>query len=92
MYGDSQSNMELPDRNTFVYTSKNPGTILGGLSVTPGITNANFQSMLEIVCVFSDSFELHDENGQLIKKDENQLQPGNYYIATKGRSLLYWEH
>lgn len=92
MYGGSQSNMVLPDRNTFVYAAENPGTVLGGLSVTPGITNANFQSMLEIVCVFSDSFELYNQNGQLIEKDENQLQPDNYYIVTNGRYLLFFHH
>ena len=84
--------MVLPDRNTFVYAAENPGTVLGGLWATPGVTNANFHSMLEIICVLSDTFELHDQNGQLVEQDENQLQPGNYYIATNGRSLMYFHH
>ncbi|PUU72806.1 hypothetical protein B9Z19DRAFT_1008012 [Tuber borchii] len=69
-------------RNTFIYASDNPDTVLGGLWVTPGITNANFYYMVKLFCVFSDTFELRDHNGQLIEEDENQLQEGNYYIAT----------
>ncbi|RPA89778.1 hypothetical protein L873DRAFT_1720507 [Choiromyces venosus 120613-1] len=75
-------------RNTFIYASDNPGIVLGGLWVTPGITNANFHSMLEIFCLFSDTFELRDHNEQLIERDENQLQPGNYYIATDSSITL----
>ncbi|KAG0124741.1 hypothetical protein HOY82DRAFT_633685 [Tuber indicum] len=59
--------MSLPDRsamrNTFVYASDNRDTLLGGLCATPGITPSNFHSMLEIICVFSDTFELRDNNG-----------------------------
>ncbi|RPA89310.1 hypothetical protein L873DRAFT_1722478 [Choiromyces venosus 120613-1] len=75
-------------RNTFIYASDNPGIVLGGLWVTPGITNANFHSMPQIFCLFSDTFELRDHNGQLVERDEAQLQPGNYYIATKGTITL----
>ncbi|RPA95771.1 hypothetical protein L873DRAFT_1697010 [Choiromyces venosus 120613-1] len=75
-------------RNTFIYDSKNRNTVLGGLWATPGITNANLYSMLEIVCLFSKTFELHDEDGQLVETDEAQLQPGNYYIVTTGTITL----
>ncbi|RPB04293.1 hypothetical protein L873DRAFT_1833304 [Choiromyces venosus 120613-1] len=75
-------------RNTFIYDSNNRDTVLGGLWATPGITNTNLYSMLEIFCLFSNTFELHDEDGQLVEKDEAQLQPGNYYIVTKGTITL----
>ncbi|RPA88907.1 hypothetical protein L873DRAFT_1724108 [Choiromyces venosus 120613-1] len=75
-------------RNTFIYDPNNRHTVLGGLWATPGITNANLYSMLEIFCLFSNTFELHDEAGQLVEKDVAQLQPGNYYIVTKGTITL----
>jgi len=75
-------------RNTFIYTSNDRDTVLGGLWATPGITNRNLYAMLEIFCLFRDTFELHDKDGQLVEKDEAQLQPGNYYIVTQGTIIL----
>ncbi|RPA88923.1 hypothetical protein L873DRAFT_1724027 [Choiromyces venosus 120613-1] len=75
-------------RNTFIYDSNNRDTVLGGLWATPGITNTNLYSMLEIFCLFSNTFEQHDEDGQLVEKDEAQLLAGNYYIVTKGTIIL----
>ena len=75
-------------RDTFFYASNDRDTQLGGLYTSPGITNHNFHSMVEIVCQFSDTFELHDDNGQFVARDDEQLRPGNYYIVTNGGSLL----
>ncbi|KAG0643605.1 HNH endonuclease-domain-containing protein [Tuber brumale] len=75
-------------RNTFLYDSNNRDTVLGGLWATPGITNANLYSMLEIFCLFSNTFELYDEDGQSVGKDEAQLLAGNYYIVTEGTIIL----
>ncbi|KAG0633826.1 hypothetical protein HOY80DRAFT_989743 [Tuber brumale] len=75
-------------RNTFIYASNDRDTVLGGLWATPGITNRNLYAMLEIFCLFRDTFELHDKDGQLVEKDEAQLQPGNYYIVTQGTIIL----
>ncbi|KAG0135875.1 hypothetical protein HOY82DRAFT_479715, partial [Tuber indicum] len=61
---------------------------LGGLYASHGITNDNFYSMVEIICPFSDTFDLHNDNGQLIERDDEQLQPGNYYIATNDSITL----
>ncbi|KAG0133747.1 hypothetical protein HOY82DRAFT_584337 [Tuber indicum] len=89
---DNQPNMQLVDRsamrNTFIYAADNRDALLGGLWATPGITHSNFHSMLEIICVFSDTFELRDDNGQFVERDEEQLQPGSYYIATNGSITL----
>ncbi|KAG0127173.1 hypothetical protein HOY82DRAFT_82038 [Tuber indicum] len=71
-------------RNAFIYASNNRGTILGGLWVAEGITNANLYSMLEIFCFFSDTFNLQNESEQLVERDMQPLQPGNYYIVTNG--------
>jgi len=75
-------------RDTFFYTSDDRDTQLGGLYTSPSITNDNFHSIVEIVCQFSDTFELRDDNGQLVERDDEQLLPRNYYIVTNGRSLL----
>ncbi|KAG0123258.1 hypothetical protein HOY82DRAFT_674012 [Tuber indicum] len=75
-------------RNTFLYTSDDRDTQLGGVYASPGITNDNFHSMVEIICLFSDTFELCDDNGQLVGRDDKQLQPGDYYIATNGSITL----
>jgi len=89
---DNQPYALQPDRSsirdTFFYASDDRDTQLGGLYTSPGITNDNFHSMVEIVCQFSDTFELRDDNGQLVERDDEQLLPGNYYIVTNGRSLL----
>ncbi|KAG0135407.1 hypothetical protein HOY82DRAFT_600875 [Tuber indicum] len=76
-------------RNTFVSSSNDPDTKLGGIYASPGITNHNFHSMVEMICLFEENFVLRDESGDLVERDDYQLQPGNYYIATTGRSLPY---
>ncbi|KAG0123251.1 hypothetical protein HOY82DRAFT_575160 [Tuber indicum] len=71
-------------RDTHIYSFDNRETILGGLWVSEGITNANLYSMLEIFCFCTDTFVLHDELEQLLARDSEQLRPGNYYIVTNG--------
>ncbi|KAG0634689.1 hypothetical protein HOY80DRAFT_911835 [Tuber brumale] len=71
-------------RDTFIYSSRDRTTVIGGLWTAKGITNANLYSMVEIVCIFSETFVLHDDNEQLIESDGQQLQPGKYYIVTHG--------
>lgn len=72
-------------RNLFIYTSHNRGTVLGGLWVAEGITNTNLYSMVEILCDFTEAFDLQDDSQRLIQRDKQLLKPGNYYIATTGR-------
>ncbi|KAG0126285.1 hypothetical protein HOY82DRAFT_587332 [Tuber indicum] len=70
--------------NTLIYAASDRDTVLGGLWVAPGITNANLYSMVDIFCIFTASFDLHDGSQQLVEKDEQPLRPGNYYIVTNG--------
>ncbi|KAG0134051.1 hypothetical protein HOY82DRAFT_638852 [Tuber indicum] len=76
------------DRSTWhnirIYASDNHQTVLGGLWTVGGITNANIYSMVEIICLFSNTFDLRNEREQLVERDEQQLQPGKYYIVTNG--------
>ncbi|KAG0634204.1 hypothetical protein HOY80DRAFT_1012578 [Tuber brumale] len=78
-------------RDTYIYTSRNRGTVIGGLWVAEGITNANLYSMLEIFCSFSDTFDLQNESEQLVGRDQQPLQPGNYYIVTNGSVVITGE-
>ncbi|KAG0633420.1 hypothetical protein HOY80DRAFT_991710 [Tuber brumale] len=83
---DSQSDTLPTDRSqwrdTYIYASDNRAAILGGLLASEGITNANLYSMLEIFCFFTDTYALIDGYEQLVERDGQQLQPGNYYIVT----------
>jgi hypothetical protein len=69
-------------RNVHIYDAKDPATVLGGLILTNGVTNANFYSMVEILFVFEGTFLLQDESGITVQRDGHPLQPGNYYILT----------
>ena len=75
-------------RNTHIYASRNRDTVIGGLWAAEDITNANLYSMLEIICSFSEPFDLHNESEQLVERDLQPLQPGSYYIVTKGGFFL----
>ena len=79
-------------RNAHIYASDDLDTLLGGLWIAEGITNANLYSMLEIFCFFSETFDLQHHGGSLVARDDFQLQPGNYIIVTNGRSLPYFNY
>lgn len=80
-------------RDVHIYNAKDPTTVLGGLILTSGVTNANFYSMVEIIFIFDLEYFLQDKAGTMIQRDNHPLQPGNYYILTKGtwlaRSVVY---
>ena len=57
--------------------------MLGGLVLTNGVTNANFYFMLEILFIFTTTFELQlNEADATIPRNGDPLQAGNYYIIT----------
>ena len=73
--------------NVYIYDANDTATVLGGLFVDKGITNANFYSMVEILVIFSGTFFLQDEGDTQIEKDNYPLQPGKYYIVAAGGFL-----
>ena len=75
-------------RDVFIYDSNLRDTLLGGLWIAEGTTNANLYCMVDIICIFTDTFDIRDNNEQLVERDENPLQPGNYFIVSNGKSLL----
>jgi hypothetical protein len=74
-----------PGRNVHIYDTNDRTTALGGLILTNGVTNANFYSVIEILIVFTSTFELQNEDSIKIPKNDDPLQPGNYYIHAAGR-------
>ena len=74
-------------RDTAIDASDNRDKVLRGHCATEGITNSNLYSIIKMFCFFTDTFTLHNNSGQLVERDEQKLQPGNYYIATNGNSF-----
>jgi len=81
-----------PWRNAHIYASDNRSTALGGLWVAEGVTNDNLYSMLQVFCLFTDSFDLRNSCEQLVERDGQPLKPGDYYIVTAGMFLLCFHH
>jgi hypothetical protein len=75
-------------RDVHIYDTNDRTTALGGLMLTNGVTNANFYSMVEILILFTRTFELQNEDGTKIQKNDDPLQPGNYYVYAAGRYLF----
>jgi hypothetical protein len=78
-------------RNVHIYDAADRTTVIGGLILTNGITNANFYSMVEILVLFTSDFELLDENNVKIVRNDNLLLPGRVYINASGK-CLYLSH
>lgn len=72
------------DRNVYVFDNQEPTKVLGGLCITPGITNKSFHIMIEVLIVFNASFTLTRE-GLIVPRNEDPLQPGNYYVVSDGQ-------
>ncbi|KAI4133790.1 MAG: hypothetical protein LQ347_002063 [Umbilicaria vellea] len=71
-------------RNVQIYDAKDHTSVLGGLILTNGVTNANLYSMIEIVVLFTTDFEIRDEGDTKIERNDDPLQPGVYYINAIG--------
>jgi hypothetical protein len=84
-----------PLRDVHLYDTNDPTTVLGGLTLTSGITNHNLYQIVEILVVPSDDwialapeeesyFFLNGEGGKMVDKNDHPLMPGNYFIVAKG--------
>ena len=71
-------------RNVYIYSARDTNTVLGGLAVTDGMTNANFYSIVEIVFIFDNDYTLSSESGTTVQRDGHPLQAGKYFINTAG--------
>lgn len=68
-------------RDVFIFDLKDPSTLLGGLVLTPGITNANFHSMIDIALVISGPYFLQNDDGETLPRDSEPLISGNHYVV-----------
>src|SRR5271169_4476665 len=65
------------DRNVHIYNNNDRTTVLGGLTLNPGVTNANFYAMIRIFVEFERrTFSLRNQSGIDIQRDHQPLQPG----------------
>jgi len=79
-------------RNAHIYASDDCETVLGVLWVAEGVINTCCYSMVETLCIFTDTFNLQDDSQRLVGRDEQPPLPGNYYIITNGRSSPCFGH
>ncbi len=77
-------------RDVHLYDARDGETILGGLEVNQGVTNANFYYMVEIFVLFNSDYFLRDEQANKVPRDGNSLRPGKYYIMTEGNPTWAW--
>lgn len=75
-------------RSVHLFNSADRDTTIGGLILTNGITNSNLYAMVEIIAVFTSEFNIQDRDGATISKDDAQLQPGDYFIYSRGKIYL----
>jgi len=73
-------------RDVFIYDLRDFDTLLGGLVLTAGVTNANFYAMVDIIIDISPPgpFFLQDENGETIAQDAQPLLPGRCFVVADG--------
>jgi len=70
--------------DTTIYSSEDQNTALAGLWAAYGISNGDLYKMLEVICVFSDTYFLQNTTGKFVERDGNQVLAGDYYIVTDG--------
>lgn len=85
-------------RNVHIFDAKKPTVVLGGLILSNGVTNANLYSMLDIFIVYEAPKDvplneekpfLRNNEGTKIEKNDDPLEPGEYYIITSCRFLRH---
>jgi hypothetical protein len=69
-------------RNVHIYDANDLDTVLGGLILSTGVTNANLYSMVDILFIFENTFILRHEDHTQIERDGAALRPGKYYIVS----------
>ncbi|OBT38693.1 hypothetical protein VE00_10845 [Pseudogymnoascus sp. WSF 3629] len=67
-------------RTLHLFNASDRETVVGGMILTHGVTNAMLYAMVEIIVVVTCDFTLRNENDAIIPKDETQVEPGSYFI------------
>ncbi|KAF8424380.1 HNH endonuclease-domain-containing protein [Tirmania nivea] len=69
-------------RDVHIYDANDPITVLGGLILTNGVTNANFYSMVQVFLLFDSNYVLRHEDGTELQRNDQPMRPGSYFIVT----------
>lgn len=75
-------------RDVHIYNANDPDTVLGGLILTNGVTNANFYSMVEVFLLIDSEYVLRHGDSTELQRNDQSLRRGSYFIVTGGRYLL----
>lgn len=73
-------------RTVSIYRARGSNDQFGGLINTRVITNKSFHGMLEI---FDGPYTQTFAGGSLVPKDGAELEPGNYYVDGKSKTLAH---
>lgn len=78
------------DRDLHLYDGTDRQTLLGGLVVTHGMTNANFYSMVGILLLTGAPglLSIQDANFVVLERNDHALLPGDYYVAGNSLTLI----
>jgi hypothetical protein len=71
-------------RDVHLYNNCEPPQDIGGLRAIKGITNALFYDMVKIVIKCNRVWFLKNEHNRRLQKNKKQLQPGKYYVVSRG--------
>ena len=71
-------------RDVHIYDANDPNTVLGGLILTNGVTNANFYLMVEVFLFIDSEYVLRHEDGTELQRNDQSLRRGSYLIVTNG--------
>lgn len=77
------SEVAAEGHDVFVYDSNDRMTVLVGLMLNNGVTNANSLSMLEIILIFKTPYTVENESGARIFASDRPVQPGSYFFSKK---------
>jgi len=85
--------LDPPDRfPTKVYVGSDRENLVGHLETALRVTNTNLYSMVEIVCKFTEPFHIEDTRRGVVRRDQEALEPGNFFIITGGGLLFFLMH
>lgn len=54
---------------------------LGGLILTPSVTNTDFRQMLDVLLITSPDYVVQNEHGDEVLRDAQPLLPGDYTVT-----------
>ncbi|MCJ1363215.1 hypothetical protein MMC16_002322 [Acarospora aff. strigata] len=69
-------------RDVHIFDARKPTDVLGGLILTPGVTNKNFYAMINLFVLINGTYHLRHNSDTIVPKDDAPLLPGEYFIVS----------